>query len=113
MNNLNAAEIFKALSDENRIIILKLLNSKEMNAAQLLAELDITQPTLSHHTKILCESGLVTSRKEGKWTYYSISEETASYALLTLSEILKTTQTEGQTKIPLETVKADLPSHLL
>lgn len=64
MNNLNAAEIFKALSDENRIIILKLLNSKEMNAAQLLAELDITQPTLSHHTKILCESGLVTSRKD-------------------------------------------------
>ena len=64
--------IFKALSDENRIRILEMLRSGEKCACKLLEELNITQPTLSHHMKILCDSGLVNGRKEGKWMYYSI-----------------------------------------
>ena len=68
----NMAAIFKALGDENRICILKLLRSGEMCACHLLEELNISQSTLSHHMKILCEAGLVTGRKEGKWMYYSI-----------------------------------------
>ena len=64
--------IFKALSDENRIRILKLLHSGEKCACKLLEELNIRQPTLSHHMKILCDAGLVLGRKEGKWTHYSI-----------------------------------------
>ena len=51
----------------------------------LLDNLNISQSTLSHHMKILCESGVVNSRKEGKWTYYSISTEGSSYA----GELLK------------------------
>ena len=69
----NIASIFKALGDENRIRILKILRSGEKCACKLLEELHITQPTLSHHMKILCDSQLVTSRKEGKWMHYSIN----------------------------------------
>lgn len=68
----NMALVFKALSDENRIRILKLLRNGEKCACKLLEELNISQPTLSHHMKILCDSGLVTGRREGKWTHYSI-----------------------------------------
>ena len=64
--------IFKALSDENRIRILGLLQSGEKCACRLLEELNISQPTLSHHMKILCDAGIVAGRKEGKWIHYSI-----------------------------------------
>ena len=64
--------IFKALSDENRIRILRLLRNGEKCACELLEELNITQPTLSHHMKILCDCAIVKSHKEGKWMYYTI-----------------------------------------
>lgn len=67
-----AAMVFKAFADENRIHILKLLSSKEMCACKLLEELNISQPTLSHHMKILCDAGIVAGRREGKWMHYSI-----------------------------------------
>ena len=60
--------VLKALSDENRIRILKMLHSGEKCACKLLEELNISQPTLSHHMTILCDSGIVNGRKEGKWT---------------------------------------------
>ena len=66
------ALVFKALSDENRIRVLKLLHGGEKCACKLLEELNISQPTLSHHMKILCDAGIVTGRKEGKWMHYSI-----------------------------------------
>jgi len=66
------ALFFKALSDENRIRILKLLHGGEKCACKLLEELNISQPTLSHHMKILCDAGIVNGRREGKWTHYSI-----------------------------------------
>lgn len=69
------AIVFKAFCDENRIRILKLLATGEKCACKLLEELNITQPTLSHHMKILCDSGVVVGRKEGKWTHYSISAD--------------------------------------
>ena len=69
-----AAVIFKAFCDENRVKILQMLTSGEKCACKLLEEMNITQPTLSHHMKILCDSGIVEGRKDGKWMYYSISE---------------------------------------
>ena len=66
------AGIFKALSDENRIRILKMLRSGEKCACRLLEEMNISQPTLSHHMKILCDAGIVAGRKEGKWTHYAL-----------------------------------------
>ena len=70
----------KALADENRLAIMLSLQHGEKCGCVLLEELDITQPTLSHHMKILWDSGFVIGRKEGKWMHYSISPEgTASF----------------------------------
>ncbi len=74
-NPEKTAVIFKAFCDENRIRILQILKDGEKCACRLLEALNITQPTLSHHMKTLLDSGIVNGRKEGKWMYYSISEE--------------------------------------
>lgn len=74
-DNKRMAVVFKAFADENRIQILELLRDGERCACMLLEEMKITQPTLSHHMKILCDSGIVVGRKEGKWMHYSISED--------------------------------------
>ena len=81
------AAVFKAFCDENRIRILKLLVTGEKCACVLLDDLHITQPTLSHHMKILCDSGVVAGRKEGKWTHYSISTEGAAAAVELLNAL--------------------------
>lgn len=75
MNEKDIATIFKAFCDENRIRILQLLLDGEKCACRLLEEMNITQPTLSHHMKILCDSGIVVGRKDGKWIHYSLSDE--------------------------------------
>lgn len=72
-------KVFRALSDRTRLEILSLLNDGEKCACKLLEKLSISQPTLSHHMKILCDSGLVKSRNEGKWVHYSI--DSAGFAL--------------------------------
>ena len=88
------AEIFKALCDENRIKILQLLQGGEKCACVLLDDLHITQPTLSHHMKILCDSDIVVGRKEGKWTHYSISPKGAATAVKCLQELTTVTDTD-------------------
>ena len=75
MDNKKIAAMFKAFSDENRLQILQLLQDGERCACKLLEEMQITQPTLSHHMKILCDARIVVGRKEGKWMHYSISKE--------------------------------------
>ena len=75
MNNKQAALVFKAFCDENRLRVLNMLSKGELCACKILAEMNVSQPTLSHHMKILCDSGIVIGRKEGKWMHYSISEE--------------------------------------
>ena len=75
VDNKRMAAMFKAFADENRIQILELLRDGERCACRLLEEMKITQPTLSHHMKILCDSGIVVGRKEGKWMHYRISSE--------------------------------------
>jgi ArsR family transcriptional regulator len=67
------AEICKALGDENRVRIIKMLTQGELCACEILDAFSITQPTLSHHMKILTDCDLVSSRKEGKWIYYAIN----------------------------------------
>lgn len=89
LTNKQITVIFKALCDENRVQIFRLLQHGEKCACKLLEALQCTQPTLSHHMKILCDSGLVTGRKEGKWMYYSISAEGTEVALNVLRELSK------------------------
>lgn len=66
-------KFFKALSDEKRIRILKLLTVREMCVCALMIALDMSQPNLSHHLRILENQGFVNRRKEGKWAYYSLT----------------------------------------
>ena len=76
MNKIDVALICKALSDSNRLEIVQMLSEGEKCGCRLLERFEITQPTLSHHMKILVESGMVNDRKEGKWHYYSLNAET-------------------------------------
>lgn len=69
------ALVFKALSDPNRLYILDFLTEGERCACVLLEKLQITQPTLSYHMKILTDCKLINARKEGKWMHYSIHKD--------------------------------------
>lgn len=96
MSYKDDSNIFKAFCDENRLKIINMLNSGEKCACVLLEELKITQPTLSHHMKILVESGLVLGRKEGKWVHYSICENQANKTKEILNNYLNTCENEGK-----------------
>ena len=76
MCEIDVALICKALSDANRLKIVAMLADGEKCGCKLLEAFAITQPTLSHHMKILEESGLVNAKKHGKWTHYSLCCET-------------------------------------
>ena len=67
------AKVFKALCDPKRLAILEQLRSGEKCACVLQEPMELTQSGLSYHMKILCDSGLVESRQEGKWTHYKLS----------------------------------------
>ena len=83
------SRVFKAFCDENRLMILEMLQTGEKCACHLLDQMNI-----------LCESGIVVSRKEGKWTYYSISSEGSEYAVELLKQL-----TEVNIKINLDNTK--------
>lgn len=83
------AYIFKVLSEPNRLKIMRMLCIKEKCACELLKEFNITQPTLSHHMKILCECGLVECKKEGTWNYYKLNYENCRSVISFLQEIIK------------------------
>lgn len=83
------ARVFKALCDENRLAILELLQGGEKCACVLIDEMGIGQSSLSYHMKILCESGIVDSRQQGKWTHYCLSENGSRHA----AELLTTLTT--------------------
>lgn len=89
--NERRAKIFKAFCDANRLTILGLLQSGEKCACKLLEELNIGQPTLSHHMRILCDADIVIARKEGKWTYYSFNPQGIDNAKELLDQITTTT----------------------
>ncbi len=80
-------EMFKALSDENRISIVKLLSEGEKCATEILEGLDITQPTLSHHMKLLCACKIVLAKKHGRQTYYIASAESAALLAAFFNEL--------------------------
>ena len=94
MDNKNAAAMFKAFGDENRLQILQMLEHEEKCACKILEEMQISQPTLSHHMKILCDSGIVVGRKEGKWMHYSISSEGVESLASYLKTFIKATDTK-------------------
>lgn len=80
-------KVFKAFCDEKRLVVLELLQSGEKCACTLIEETGIGQSGLSYHMKILCESEIVQSRQDGKWTYYKISEDGRQNAIKLLEKI--------------------------
>lgn len=77
--------IFKALSDETRMKILKLLEHGELCVCDIVASLDMIQPKVSFHLGVLKEAGLLKDRRQGKWIYYSIEESEIFRRFLILS----------------------------
>jgi len=67
------SRFFKALADETRLRILKLLEVREMCVCEVMVALALTQPTASHHLGLLANAGLVKGKKAGKWVFYSIA----------------------------------------
>ena len=86
--NQAIARVFKAMGDENRLTILSLLQNGERCACKLQEALQISQPTLSHHMRILLDAGLVDARKDGKWIYYSLSQDGTQQAKSMLCSVL-------------------------
>lgn len=93
-----AVKVFKAFCDENRLKILEQLRTGEKCACKLLDDLRITQPTLSHHMKLLCDADIVQGRKEGKWVHYSINQEGAERAKLLLEQLVALDVSGGQSQ---------------
>lgn len=103
--------ICKALADSNRLQIVELLSEGEMCGCRILERFNITQPTLSHHMRILCESKLVSIRKDGKWCYYSLNEETLDKFgefVTELSANNRRNKEEAQKKIHIRTGYCDI-----
>jgi len=90
--------VFKALSDETRLRILKLLADEELCVCDIVAALDIVQPKASFHLRILKNAGLIKDRKQGKWIHYRIDANSIFNRFLVLSVL---------EKISDETVMAD------
>ena len=84
------AKVFKAFCDEKRLNILELLREGEKCACVLMEKLDIPQSSLAYHMKILCESGILESRQQGKWTHYRISKKGSDDAKRLLEFITST-----------------------
>jgi len=69
------SRIFKALSDPTRLKMIRLLSIREMCVCEIMAALDTTQPTASHHLNILEDAGLLKNRREGKWVFYALADQ--------------------------------------
>jgi DNA-binding transcriptional ArsR family regulator len=74
-------QVFFGLADKTRLMILKLLAEEELCSCEVMAALDLTEPTTSHHLGILERTGLVASRRDGKWVFYQISNPNAKALL--------------------------------
>lgn len=91
-------KVFKSFCDENRLKILEQLQTGEKCACKLLEDLRITQPTLSHHMKILCDANIVQGRKDGKWVHYSLNQEGAEHAIKLLERLVALDISGGQSQ---------------
>jgi ArsR family transcriptional regulator len=90
--------IFKALSEETRLRIIKLLEHGELCVCDLVAALGLVQPKVSFHLAVLKEAGFIKDRKEGKWTHYRLDDSDLLRRFLILSVI---------ERIPEDAVTAD------
>lgn len=86
------SKIIKALSDGNRMKIVDILSCGEKCACDILEHFDFTQPTLSHHMKVLMDCGIVASRREGLWTYYSLNNVNCNKLIFFIMNLVTDTE---------------------
>lgn len=91
MENTNRViRIAKALADRNRYNILKLIaHNKEICCMEILEKSHLSQPAVSHHLKVLLESGLVSVRREGQYGYFSFNKKLFGNYLRSLAKGVK------------------------
>jgi len=82
------AKILKALSDPNRLQIIDLLSCGEKCACEILENFKFTQPTLSHHMKVLMDCGLIEVKKDGIWNYYKLNVKNTNKLVLFLMNLI-------------------------
>lgn len=82
-------EIFRALADETRLAIVRMLLGKELCVCHVIDALDMSQPAISHHLKILRQAGVVRDRREGKWIFYRLNPDAFRRIGEVLSVIVK------------------------
>lgn len=88
MDYQDLADLLKVAAEPNRLQILEMLSCGKMCACDILAHFNFTQPTLSHHMKVLEQKGLVIVEKQAKWHYYSLNPAKASVIIQGLTRVL-------------------------
>ena len=83
----------QALGDGNRLRILEALREGEMCVCVLVESLGLPQPLLSHHLRVLRDTGLVSGRKDGRWVHYSLLPEALSEIEVFLADLRRDAQT--------------------
>jgi DNA-binding transcriptional ArsR family regulator len=81
--------VFFGLADRTRLMILWLLSDEELCSCEIMAALNLTEPTTSHHLGILERSGLITSRRDGKWVFYKLANSDAKTLLAKGTSLVK------------------------
>src|SRR5680860_779373 len=80
--------VMKALSEQNRVTILKLLGQKDLCVCEITALLGLAQPTISKHLKTLEDAGLVESARDGSWVNYHLADgKESTYAETMLDQV--------------------------
>ena len=82
-------QVFFGLADKTRLMMLELLADEELCSCEIMAALDLTEPTTSHHLGILERAGLVASRRDGKWVFYRLANSNAKAVLNKGSALVK------------------------
>ncbi len=82
-----AAQLFHALSDEARVEIVSVLLGGEHCVCDLMTHVGAAQSRLSYHLKVLKDAGLVTDRREGRWSYYTLQRDAIDEAMRALTSL--------------------------
>jgi ArsR family transcriptional regulator len=95
-NNKKLVKMLKAIADENRLQMINLLSCENLCSCHFVNILDISQPNVSHHLKILKEAGLINASKRGRWIDYSLNEENIALIKNELNNILEKCEEDCQ-----------------
>ncbi len=84
-----SVNVFKALSDPNRIRIIKMLESRELCVCEVREVLELSTSTVSKHLSILRDAGLITDSKDGKWVNFRLNEKSEKHFIRSQLELVK------------------------